>query len=255
MSNTNEDFSTPIQKKSKRLGLKRNSSNIQNSDTATKTTPVMGSNVKRKATADIIMEPQSDVKINYRNLENDVSLLETGTPSTPILQNQKQLIHRECVSTNCRPYRLSLSRRIREKMTKKRLEFHLANEMEKQDEEQRETASQEDTQSIEEERLPKPTSKHSKHDEEENKPKSNGHLGNMTREELLSNIEKLRHELKTREDHTKKVQDLKQAIEIWKNGFAAALNDLQQKITPHYDKETLLQHLHIPKEMLKFVND
>ncbi|XP_058978416.1 uncharacterized protein LOC131802327 [Musca domestica] len=246
MSETNDKFSTPIQTKSKSLGLKRNSSSVSKQNCNTTTTPVISA--KKKAIKTSKQEPQSDVKINYRNLEtgnsND-SVLDNGTPSTPVLLRDKQQLHRECVSTNCRPYRLSLSKRIREKMTKKRLEFHMANEMEKQEEE--ETQEQCD---LKDDRL-------TKHSEKQEKEKStpNGPAENMTRTELLSSIDKLQKELKSREEHAKKVQELKQAIEVWKNGFASALNDLQSKITPHYEKEVLLQHLHISEEMLKFIND
>lgn len=254
-----ENFCTPIQK-SKRLGLRRNNHNSVSKDCKEKT-PLSSSTKKASATG-----PQSDVKVNYGNLEiHRIAGGETPVSSTP--RTTPIGIHqRQCVSTNCRPYRLSLSKRIREKMTKKRLEFHVANELEKEEEDQKKL--------LEEERLDLQKSEHFPISSQETENSSGltpafsgintdseklscSHINpeQMSREQLLASIAEMRKELKSREGHKRKVQELQQAIETWKQGFACALRDLQAKITPHYEFETLLEHLHIPKDMIKYVND
>ncbi|XP_037825255.1 uncharacterized protein LOC119613317 [Lucilia sericata] len=238
MSGNNDSFSTP--KQTKRLGLRRTSSILRDKkatgsipkpkilevatpvSTSSQSTPVSTSRRSRL--------PQSDVKINYKNLEhkcksNNTPTAAVKTPGTPKNTSSSTVVQRLAVSTNCRPYRLALSKKVREKMTKKRLEFYLANEMDKNE-----------------------ATGNEKKEEEPN-------VEQMSKEDLLQQIEIARKELKARQDHKKKVQDLQQAINVWKTGFSSALLDLQHKIEPRLETATLLERLHIPQEMLKYIND
>lgn len=67
----------------------------------------------------ITKTPLSDVKINYKSLQNE-SETEVSSPFTPKVA---QTLTQSSASTNCLPYRLSLSRRVRDKYKKKKLEF------------------------------------------------------------------------------------------------------------------------------------
>lgn len=176
MSDLNDNSSTP--KCPRRLGLRRSGSVFKGSYTKSVTS------VRLTKLEDIVQTPecvrskapQSDVKINYKQLEheskNPAKLL-TDSPHTPIASTGIQ--SRQAVSTNCRPYRLSLSKKVRERMTKKRLEFHMANEVEK-----KEVANQ-----VEDEDSQMETSQ-------------------LTKDQLLKQIEIARQELKAREEHVKK---------------------------------------------------
>ncbi|KAM7363747.1 uncharacterized protein ACRADG_000534 [Cochliomyia hominivorax] len=220
MNASNDNFTTP--KQTKRLGLRRTSSILRNNsankaiESAAKskvlTFETPESSPKRKLT-------QSDVKVNYRNLQQNGET-KNNTPATPKNAASAE-VSRFAVSTNCRPYRLALSKRVREKMTKKRLEFYLANELEKEDEESDDKRGKEPE----------------------------------TKEDLLKAIEMARKELKSRQEHMKKVQELQQAINVWKEGFSSALQDLQQKIEPRLETNVLLERLHISPEMLKYIKD
>ncbi|XP_055849885.1 uncharacterized protein LOC129914591 [Episyrphus balteatus] len=67
--------------------------------------------------ANIPKTPLSDIKINYKSLQSET---EVSSPITPKL---RQTLSSTASSTNCLPYRLSLSRGAREKYKKKKLEF------------------------------------------------------------------------------------------------------------------------------------
>ncbi|TMW47336.1 hypothetical protein DOY81_007586 [Sarcophaga bullata] len=224
MNESKDNFSTP--KQTKRLGLRRTSSVLK--DGRAKTL----ASVKKSNLEEIVKTPvcvqkrrhQSDMKINYKHLEQESKSREkysADTPQTPSVSTAEHL--RQAVSTNCRPYRLSLSKKVRERMTKKRLEFHKANEVEKD----------EMMEVIEDDEPTKST----------------------TKEDLLKQIEMARNELKAREDHAKKVDELRQAITVWQTAFSTALQDLQQKVQPHMELPLLLDKLKIPQEMLKHVRD
>lgn len=230
MSAANDNFTTP--KQTKRLGLRRNSSIIRNLS-ANRTNGIASISkvlpLETPTTTPKRRLPQSDIKINYKNLEqNEQCQQPLRTPGTPKNSASSTELQRLAVSTNCRPYRLALSKKVREKMTKKRLEFFMANEMEKEDAEEVNSETQD-------------TCKQSAIPE--------------TKEDLMHEIEKLQKELKARQEHIRKVQELQEAINIWKTGFSSAILDLQQKIEPRFEMEKLLQRLHIPEEMLKYIND
>lgn len=223
MNGSKDNFSTP--KQTKRLGLRRSSSVLKDGRAKT-LAPVKKSNLEDITQTPVCVQKrrhQSDMKINYKRLEKkskNQEIYSTDTAQTPSTSTADNL--RQAVSTNCRPYRLSLSKKVRERMTKKRLEFHMANEVEK--EEMMEVS--EDEQSIQ-----------------------------TTKADLLKQIEMARKALKAREEHAKKVEDLRQAISVWQTGFSTALQDLQQKVQPHMEFPVLLDKLKIPQEMLKYVKD
>ncbi|XP_065361031.1 uncharacterized protein LOC135954703 [Calliphora vicina] len=231
MNPTNDNFSTP--KQTKRLGLRRSSSILKDSSAK----KALGSVAKNKfieittpASTPRRRLPQSDVKINYKNLEQNegATTHAVNTPGTPKSTNTSDL-QRLAVSTNCRPYRLALSKKVREKMTKKRLEFYLANELDKEDAEEKET-----------------------HEKQEN---AKTELKPTNKEDILKQIEIARKELKSRQEHVKKVQDLQEAVNVWKTGFSSALLDLQEHIEPRLETATLLERLHIPQEMIKYIDE
>ncbi|KNC22277.1 hypothetical protein FF38_10417 [Lucilia cuprina] len=228
MSENNDSFSTP--KQTKRLGLRRSSSIIRDKKSTASTAKTKLLEIATPVTTSRSRLPQSDVKVNYKNLELKcesvtISPAATKTPGTPKNTSSGSEGQRLAVSTNCRPYRLALSKKVREKMTKKRLEFYLANEMDK-DEANGEEVNEKETK-----------------------------IEKMSKEDLLQHIEIARKELKARQDHKNKVQELQQAINVWKTGFSSALLDLQQQIEPRLETATLLERLHIPQEMLKYIND
>lgn len=265
MSNSNENFSTPVQTRgSKRLGLRRSSSSVKKTQApetaAKKTDNATGATCEAATTPR--RQPQSDAKVKYHNREhsnktNDGSF-EAPSPGTP---NAACSLQRLSVSTNCRPYRMSLSKRVREKMTKKRLEFHMANEMEKEDEERKQDRPQEtkhNAADVCQFAVNKADSRPSTATEVEqitipaNKDKE---PEQMSRDELLVVIEQCRKELKARQTHEAKVQELREAISTWQIGFSTALSELQKKLPTAIDTETLLTQLRLPKEMIKYVND
>lgn len=52
----------------------------------------------------------------------------------------------------------------------------------------------------------------------------------------------------------RKILELEADIATWRNGFNAAINDLQTLVTPTIPKETLLTQLRIPLEMLQYLD-
>ncbi|EDW68035.1 uncharacterized protein Dvir_GJ22765 [Drosophila virilis] len=52
----------------------------------------------------------------------------------------------------------------------------------------------------------------------------------------------------------RQILELEADIETWKNGFVAAMDDLQALVVPRVAKKTLLTQLGIPLEMLKYLD-
>lgn len=52
------------------------------------------------------------------------------------------------------------------------------------------------------------------------------------------------------EAHNKEIEDLEAAIRVWKAGFEEALQSFQSQITPAQDVRAILQHLNIPLSTL-----
>lgn len=234
MNVESDNLSTP--KQVKRLGLrrsgsmlKRSASGLSNSNAKCRILDVEPTILTPK-----IAFPQSDNKINYKVLEQTPSIKNAAdaesTPATPKSQSSTDF-HRLAVSTNCRPYRLALSKKVREKMSKKRLEFYLANDLDKDESKEKLVQAENDQQNLKTEKILN------------------------SREKLLEYIDSAQKELTARQDHIRKVEELKQAISIWKAGFSLAVTDLQNKIEPRMETTVLLEHLHIPQEMIKYINE
>ncbi|XP_064551274.1 uncharacterized protein LOC135437291 [Drosophila montana] len=53
----------------------------------------------------------------------------------------------------------------------------------------------------------------------------------------------------------RQILELEADIETWKNGFVAAMDDLQALVMPRVPKKTLLTQLGIPLEMVKYLDE
>lgn len=60
-----------------------------------------------------------------------------------------------------------------------------------------------------------------------------------------------RLEISSIENHELEVQNLKSSISIWKLGCQQALEELQSKIEPHQNYESILQHLNLPINLVE----
>lgn len=53
----------------------------------------------------------------------------------------------------------------------------------------------------------------------------------------------------------RQIAELEADIETWRNGFVAAMEDLQSLTEPRASKETLLRQLNVPLEMLRYLEE
>ncbi|XP_017968804.1 uncharacterized protein LOC108660055 [Drosophila navojoa] len=53
----------------------------------------------------------------------------------------------------------------------------------------------------------------------------------------------------------REIIELEADIDIWRNGFIAAMDDLQKLVQPRVTKQSLLAQLGIPLEMLKYLDE
>ncbi|XP_055381449.1 uncharacterized protein LOC129612033 [Condylostylus longicornis] len=163
-----------------------------------------------------ITTPGSEIRPTTKNI-----LSEVISPRTPF--SAPENIQKESKSTGCLPtYKLSLGRRI---LKKKRLEF---------------------TENLEASPIVNVMSSESQISEicasEINEPEF---------KKIRCDIVSL-NETAQDKKHKQKVEELQQAISIWKEGFKNALEDLSKKLDPPREKAEILELLNIPLEMMKY---
>lgn len=73
-------------------------------------------------------------------------------------------------------------------------------------------------------------------------------------EEIFEHIERLKLEIKWRQDYLLRTEELRQAIEVWRSGFIDALKDFRQNFLPHCSYCEVLSTLQIPAKFLHYVD-
>uniref|UniRef100_A0A1A9ZZL9 Uncharacterized protein n=1 Tax=Glossina pallidipes TaxID=7398 RepID=A0A1A9ZZL9_GLOPL len=159
--------------------------------------------------------------------------------STPSVDSNE--VNKQAKSTNCRPHRLASNKHLKEKLSKKRLQFNRVDDMYTKDE----------ADNLEPESYLFKTYNKSKAQNDNVEE----YLSRLSKEEVLAQIDEMEKELQARREHTEKAKELKQAIETWQAGFRSALQDLQTKIDPKESREQLLSKLKLPAHMIKYAED
>lgn len=123
-------------------------------------------------------------------------------------------------------YRLSLNKRIRDKISKKKIDFvaHAVDASEAID-------------------VLSPTEKMD----------SKKSTANILSEQIIAikaDIANKKRKIAAIQTHNKEIEDLEAAICLWKGGFQQAMQSFQSQLTPAQDVRAILQHLNIPLNTL-----
>uniref|UniRef100_A0A1B0BUR1 Uncharacterized protein n=1 Tax=Glossina palpalis gambiensis TaxID=67801 RepID=A0A1B0BUR1_9MUSC len=227
MEKKSPKLATPKQTAIKRLGLRGSSSALRvRSQTASATPSRKSGTIGNNAA------------VSYGSEKGNKKVLSSSVNTPSVNSNE---MSKQAKSTNCRPHRLASNKHLKEKLSKKRLQFHSSDEIDTKGE----------GYNLEPESYLYKTYNKSKTQNDNVEE----YLSRLSKEEVLAQIDEMEKELQARRQHTERAKELKKAIETWQAGFRSALQELQTKIDPSESREHLLTKLQLPANMIKYVED